>query len=95
MSWRTKNPMDMANRMVACHMIKEIGAEKIRQGDQEIADTFLLPVANEEGKEYDDIDWEFVLFQATDFQLNKLFAQFERKPKSNLIVEEDKPKLII
>ena len=93
-NWRTQNPMVLVNRMVACHMIREIGVANIEkletEGiDEEIAKVFLLPILDENNNAQNEIDWEAVLFKVTDLQLSRLFSHFEPK------TEEAKSKLIL
>jgi hypothetical protein len=92
-TWRTKNPMELANRMIACHMIKEIGVaniEKLAGIDDTTMNLFLLPIVGEDDNVTNEIDWETVLFKCSDLQLSALFAHFEPKkkePKSSIIIQ--------
>lgn len=87
------NPIQLAERMLACHILREIGPEKIRKGNQDYANLFLITVAEEEITK-EEIDWEFVLFNATNFQIDNLLNQFEKKKKEGIIIKEDKPNII-
>lgn len=73
---RTLHPIQMVGRAQCHQAIREIGAEKIFKSKKE-NHVFLL--------EYDDgtheIDWEFCLFEATDYQLEKLLEGFLSIPK--------------
>lgn len=82
MDWKNKSPLDMANRVVSCSIIRSIGAEKVSMiKDEKIKNSFLLPCINDEGKEYFEIDWEFVLFDATEHQIGLLLDNFQPKQK--------------
>lgn len=67
-------------RIMFCQAIREIGVGKI-EGLEKRHHAFLLPVTSEEGTNYNEIDWEFVLFGATQYQMNELLECFVHKPK--------------
>jgi hypothetical protein len=85
-AWRMESPMVMANKMVACYMLQEIGVENLEKlPDEKLKELFLKPIEEEEdGKfvEKNEIDWEFVLFRATNFQLSEVFGNFQPKEKT-------------
>ena len=85
-AWRMESPMVMANKMVVCYMLQEIGVENLEKlPDEELKELFLKPIEEEEnGKfvEKNEIDWEFVLFRATNFQLSQVFGNFQPKEKT-------------
>lgn len=91
-SWRKKTPIDMANRVVACDIIKSIGSEKIQKiPDNKLREVFLLPVVDENGGEGFEIDWEFIIFEATEYQIGKLLDWFipVKKKKEPKILGKD------
>jgi hypothetical protein len=87
-NWKQKGPIELANRMVACDMIREVGAVNISKiKDERLANEFLVEYENEEGKSFFEIDWKFVLFGATEHQIGKLLDMF--KPKKSNLVDKD------
>jgi len=72
---RQQLPMQNMERILFCQAIKEIGVGKIEQLHKE-HHVFLMPIQSGEGTSYHEIDWEFVLFEATSHQMNKLLECF-------------------
>ena len=77
---RNQTPMQNINRILFCQSLKEIGVEKIEALNRK-HEVFLLPCEDEENGTYNVIDWEFVLFEATHYQMADLLSHFERKAK--------------
>lgn len=90
-NYRTAS-LDVANyRTKVCQLIKEIGADNIiALGEDGYA--FLIQHQDEDGV-YHEIDWEFILFDATEFQLNKLINRFQVKTVESKI--EDTAKEVV
>ena len=90
-NWKQKSPMDMANRIVACDILRSIGPEKIAMiKDDVLKNSFLLPCVDDKDKEYFEIDWKFVIFEMTDYQMGKLMENFQPKEK-----EKEEPKKVL
>lgn len=74
-NFRKELPVQIVNRVLCMQAIKEIGADKIHPLGPKYF-PFLIG--------YDDntygIDWEFALFEATDYQLADLIDNFQAKP---------------
>jgi len=82
MNWKQKQPRDMVNRIIACNIIREIGVEKIEKiSDKKLKEVFLLPCTDEEGKDYNEIDWKAMIFTITDHEIRKLIDAFQPAPK--------------
>ena len=76
-NYRTAH-ISVANyRTKVCQLIKEIGVDNIIALGEEGYD-FLIQHQDEEGI-YREIDWEFILFEAHEHQLNKLIDKFQVK----------------
>lgn len=76
-NYRTAH-ISVANyRTKVCQLIKEIGEDNIIALGEDGYD-FLIRHEDVEGA-YHEIDWEFILFDATEFQLNKLINRFQVK----------------
>jgi len=89
MGWKGKSPLEMANRIVACDILRSIGPQKINMiEDEKIKNPFLVFVLNDKNEEIPEIDWEFVIFEATEFQIGKVIGEFQpkrkEKPKSDI-----------
>lgn len=92
-NWKQKSPIEMANRIVACDILRSIGAEKIAMiKDEKLKNVFLLPCIDDNDKEYFEIDWKFVIFEMTDYQMGKLMDNFQPKQKEK---EEPKKSLLV
>ena len=77
---RQQLPIQNIERIMFCQSIKEIGVEKIESLNRK-HEPFLLHMVSEEGVEYNEIDWEFILFEATSYQMGELLDNFIAKPK--------------
>ena len=76
-NYRTAS-IDVANyRTKCCQLIKEIGVDNILDLGEKGYD-FLIQHQDEDGT-YHEIDWEFILFDAHEHQLNKLIDNFQVK----------------
>lgn len=85
-NWKQKSPIEMANRIVAADIVRSITANKIAGiKDEKLRDLFLLPLVDEEGEEYYDVDWHFVIFEATDHQIGKLIYSFSPTKKNDKV----------
>lgn len=83
---RTQLPLQNMERILFCQAIKEIGVEKIQQLTAE-HQVFLMPAYDADENEYNEIDWQFVLFEATSHQMNKLMECFlPKKPEPSRII---------
>jgi len=96
-NFRKELPVTIVNRVLCMQAIKEIGAEKIHLLGSKYF-TFLI--------KYDDntygVDWEFALFEATEFQLSSLIDNFQAKPIAkkaedtvNKVLEERNKKTLL
>jgi len=84
---RKLHPMQIVERALFAQSLKEIGVEKLVQLDK-VHHVFLVTYVDDAGNPTEqEIDWEFVLFEATSYQMNQLLNCFIPKPKeSNLIL---------
>jgi len=93
-NWKSKSPIELANRMVACDIIRTISSSKIQDiDDEKLRKAFLLPYEDDEGNKYSEIDWEFVLFYATEYQIGSLLEKFQPRQKNKK--EEKKKSLLV
>jgi hypothetical protein len=76
-----QHPVNIVARCLLLEQIRTIKPEDIHK----VAPEFVYEYENEEGKSFYDVDWEFALFEATMFQLQKLFDNFvsQKERKSN------------
>ena len=86
---RKQHPLQLVERLLFCQSIKEIGIEKILMLNKP-QQVFLTEVIVDDKSTY-EIDWEFIIFEATSFQMNSLLACFTQKP----VVPEPKERIII
>lgn len=91
-NFRTQSPPQLAERMFCIQYVKEIGVGKIEALGEKYKH-FLQPIVEDEGTAYNEIDWEFCLFEATFHQFDMLLENFIAKPKEE--EEVKKPPLII
>ncbi len=93
--WRHASPIFMANKTIACFTLQEIGVKNLMLiPDKRLKDLFLNSYIEngENGEEIEvfEIDWEFVLFCATDYEIGKVLDFFQSKQQvpTEEVVEE-------
>lgn len=96
-NFRKELPVTIVNRVLCMQAIKEIGADKIHALGEKYY-SFL----NIWDDNTIDIDWEFALFESTEYQLSSLIDNFQAKPIAqkaedtvNSILEERNKKTLL
>ena len=77
---RTQHPLQNQHRCLFLQSIKEIGVDRILALDPKFH-IFLSPMTDDQGNDYHEIDWEFVIFSCTSHQMTQLMANFVGRPK--------------
>lgn len=99
-NWRSKNPMEMVNRMIGIFTLREIGPTKVNSiPDEGMRERFLVEMVHEDGTSEMVFDWDYILFTASDNELAALIGMFQKIIPQNtpkiITGEEDKPSQII
>lgn len=96
-NFRKELPVSIVNRVLCMQAIKEIGADKIHL----LGEKYSIFIVKYDDDTF-DIDWEFALFEATEFQLSSLIDNFQAKPIAqkaeetvNKILEERNKKTLL
>lgn len=96
-NFRKEVPVAIVNRVLCMQAIKEIGADKIHALGKKYFPFLLIYEDNSM-----DIDWEFALFEATEFQLSNLIDNFQARPIEqraedtvNAVLEERNKKTLL
>lgn len=100
-NFRKELPVAIVNRVLCMQAIKEIGADKIHALGEKYS-MFLVQYEDGISDVHYDIDWEFALFEATEFQLSSLIDNFQAKPIAqkaedtvNKVLEERNKKTLL
>lgn len=84
---RTLIPLQLIGKCIALQNLREIGADKIREIKDGKFNVFTFEI--EDGTF--EIDWEFAIFEATEYQFSSLFDCFNSKPVVKEEETEDAP----
>lgn len=96
---RTLSPMQIVQRGIFCQIAREIGANQIMMTDAKNHVFVIEYNGDTEEPEY-EVDYEFILFKATQYQMERLLACFQPKQKDkedateSSIITEDKPEIV-
>ena len=100
-NFRKELPVTIVNRVLCMQAIKEIGADQIHASGEK-SSLFLVQYEDGINDVHYDIDWEFALFEATEFQLSSLIDNFQAKPIAkkaedtvNKVLEERNKKTLL
>ena len=80
-NWRELSPGAMAERSVFNYLIREAGVQVVLL--TKLKNHFLRPMADDNGEEFWEIDWEYILFKATEHQRTQ-FAEFYGKWREDI-----------
>ena len=78
--FKFQQPSDLISRLYILEYMREIGAEKMYQKCNKYQqESFFYKFLDDAGVEAVDFNWEYCLFMATMFELEKLMENFEEE----------------
>ncbi len=81
MGFRDQHPMDIVTKCIMLEQLRTIKPELIAQVNKDfVIEVEIIDGGKDEIIKY-EIDWEYALFTATNYQIEKLFSNFVPKKK--------------
>lgn len=77
MSFKTQTPMDIVHRVIAMEIIRELGADVVKDLNPNLVKTFTEVDEEDNEVETNELDFEYMLFDAPIYQLELALKKLE------------------